>query len=356
MSGRRLKSAGYTYNLYKEHYTQTGKKYGVFFAFVENCSDPLALGRVQVRVPFLHGIILKGKPETKNEYVPSFALPWAYVAAMGGSGYDSGTKLTPACGTMVAIMFQSGDVDCPVVLGSIHHSPNYELPLFHAPDDGWPNYPVPIGVGAKNTAAPTVPTEAALTYRHTPTRSVLTKSVKGHTIWYDDRDDAECFEVLDRTGQGLRLEGFMGVSDNKGNKARRGTFAVFMNMKSPAKVESSRIILREASNDNNLLLETCGGGSSARLGSGPIGLELQKTEGRAVLGSVISDQVLDIDAQTGITRLRNEKIFLDGEVHFTGKVFFGSNTEFYKLIYSHLRAILNEVNIDDPRELVQTGD
>jgi hypothetical protein len=324
--------------------------------FVENCSDPLVLGRVQVRIPFIHGITLSGKPSDTKEYIPSFALPWAYVVAPGSGSYDSGAKITPICGTMVAVIFMGGDPEHPLVFGSIDNSPNYALPLFHASDDGWPTYPVPVGVGSKNTAAPSVPTESALTYRHTPTRGVIHKSVKGHTIWYDDRDEGECFEVIDRTGQGLRMEGYLGVSDNKENKSRRGSFTVFSNLKSPAKTMSSRIMLVEASNDNDLLLETSGGGSSACLTSGPMSLELQKTEGRAVVGNLVSDQVLDIDSAASITRLRNDKIFLDGEVYFTGKVYFQNNTEFYKLIYSHLRAILNEVNLDDPHDLVQTGD
>jgi hypothetical protein len=354
---RRERFSGTPTTHQREEFTQMSKHFGVFRGVVENCSDPLVMGRLQVRVPAIHGILLKGKVAEDNQYIPSFALPWAQVVTFGGTGYDSGHQIYIPCGSMVAVMFEVGDTTKPFVLGSIHFNPAVpNIKLFHSPDDGWPSYPTPVGLGASFTAAPTVPSESALSFIHTPTRGVLMKSLKGHTLWYDDRDDAECFEMLDRSGEGIRLESYVPISDNKKNKSSRKIYSAFTQSKSPVKSRSSKVMLRESSCDNEMVLETFSEHEKSSLKSGNMKVEVQGTIGRLVAGDVVADQVIDIDTKTGTIRLKADRILLDGSLYVTGKTFFVNNTELYRLVYSHLRAILNEVNIDDPNDLTQTGD
>jgi hypothetical protein len=353
---RRERLAGTRSIHQREEFTQTSKKYGLYRGVVENCADPLAMGRVQVRVPNLHGLLLDGQPSATHQFIPSEALPWAQCLIFGFMGYDTGSQMPISCGTMVIVLFEGGDPSFPVILGCLHHNPtNPDLPLFQAPDDGWPNYPVPMGIGSTFVPGPTLPSETALTHRHSATRSALAKSLKGHTIWFDDRDDAECMEILDRSGQGMRMDSYVDLSGNKKNKSRRNIYSVFTQAKSPVKSRASRILIRESSGSNELRLETLSKVEKSKLISGSVEVELQGDIGRLVAGNIVGDQVLDIDSTTKMTRLRADKIIIDGEVHFKGKVFFESNVEFYKLLYSHVRAIVNEINLDDPKDLIQTG-
>lgn len=95
---------------------------------VESRSDPLELGRCQVRIVGLH-------THDKTQ-LPTQQLPWATPvqpigsAAMNGIGY---TPVGPVEGTTVIIMFADPDMQQPVMLGTVGGIPRVPQPV--ADDD-----------------------------------------------------------------------------------------------------------------------------------------------------------------------------------------------------------------------------
>jgi phage baseplate assembly protein gpV len=82
---------------------ERSKFYGVTTGQVINIADPLTLGRVQVRLPFLDSLDLS---------------PWARVATPM-AGILSGAYFSPSIGDEVLVAFEQGDVNAPYVLGGL---------------------------------------------------------------------------------------------------------------------------------------------------------------------------------------------------------------------------------------------
>lgn len=79
------------------------KFFGLTVGTVINMLDPMAMGRVQVQLPFIDSLDLS---------------PWARVAVpMAGLGY--GTYFIPNIGDEVLVGFEQGDLTAPYVLGSL---------------------------------------------------------------------------------------------------------------------------------------------------------------------------------------------------------------------------------------------
>jgi hypothetical protein len=79
------------------------KLYGVFTAQVINPLDPLTLGRVQVRAPFLDALDLQ---------------PWARVA-VPMAGMLHGNYFIPNVGDEVLVAFEHGDARAPYIIGGL---------------------------------------------------------------------------------------------------------------------------------------------------------------------------------------------------------------------------------------------
>jgi hypothetical protein len=71
------------------------KFYGVAVGTVINSLDPMAMGRVQVQLPFIDDVDLS---------------PWARVATMM-TGPAHGTYFIPEIGDEVLVVFEHGDID-----------------------------------------------------------------------------------------------------------------------------------------------------------------------------------------------------------------------------------------------------
>ncbi|HYL05627.1 MAG TPA: phage baseplate assembly protein V [Thermoanaerobaculia bacterium] len=79
------------------------KFYGVVVGRVINPLDPLALGRVQVQLPFIDSVDLS---------------PWARIA-VPMAGIAHGTYFIPNPGDEVLVAFEHGDANAPYILGSL---------------------------------------------------------------------------------------------------------------------------------------------------------------------------------------------------------------------------------------------
>jgi hypothetical protein len=79
------------------------KFYGVAVGRVINPLDPLALGRVQVQLPFIDDLDLS---------------PWARVATLM-AGPAHGSYFIPNLGDEVLVAFEHGDLKAPYIIGSL---------------------------------------------------------------------------------------------------------------------------------------------------------------------------------------------------------------------------------------------
>jgi hypothetical protein len=326
---------------------------GIYRGLVENNSDPLAQGRVQIRVPLIHGILEKGEPSPENLFIPSEDLPWAHVVSFGGSGYDSGSQLPIPTGSQVVIEFESGNPNMPIVLGCIHFHPTTTISDQKDPLEKWPEYNPANGPGSTQTPAPTVPREYAITHKLTPTRGVLLKSKKGHTIWYDDRDEGECLEVIDRAGQGLRLEAYVSAKDNMKNENRRKALSSWAwstelddSGNSDLNVMMNRVSLREKTG-GEVSLESIGSSGHARLVSDTCSVQVQGTTKRTILGSVKSGIHIEVDEAAGSISIKAPVIMLDGEVYFSRLASFFGEAHFFEKLFAFNNATFAKINTNN---------
>lgn len=84
--------------------------YGTYGGTVEQVRDPEKLGRVKVRVPFVHGA------QGSAGYIGLTQLPWAMPAGMpaGGSAESGGFSHLPAVGDKVWVRFLDGEPEKPI--------------------------------------------------------------------------------------------------------------------------------------------------------------------------------------------------------------------------------------------------
>ena len=87
----------------EEKREQNLKYYGVFTGQVINPVDPLMLGRVQIRLPFIDSVDLQ---------------PWARIA-VPFAGPLHGHYFIPNVGDEVLVAFEHGDPRAPYILGSL---------------------------------------------------------------------------------------------------------------------------------------------------------------------------------------------------------------------------------------------
>jgi len=188
-----------------EDYKKKEKIPGLYRARVEYINDPLEIDRVKVRVPKFHGI-----PEfdEEDEYFKIRDLPWARRCTVF-AGYDIGDSQVPPVGSIVYVMFETGDIERPVYMGGVHGTESEVAHTFGCLDPRQ-ELPVPDDIPAGQWDAPVGENEVPKDARegredHIPTKSVLYKSLKGHTIYSEDKDEKESFTIIDRAGQAIKF-------------------------------------------------------------------------------------------------------------------------------------------------------
>lgn len=329
--------------------------HGAYRGYVEYVNDPLQVGRVKVRVPAIHGLPAQ---------VPTEGLPWAYVSAPFGGGHDFGSKMIPPVGTTVFVMFEMGSKEFPIVLGTW---------------DGNPSHPSPMGRNSKKTLpkgkismspspdqpwvappGPDSPKEFLLQLNNAPERYIPFKSPKGAVLDIEDRDGVEHTHIVDRTGQGLFIEGPVKENApdgalypaNRGNQAQRGLRTALQGnslpLESSVASESSivlvdlggqSVVLHTKNNANSILLSskqgevkepTVGGNietpgvSNAilELAGGHKIINLEVTSNGSPVAKLAIDGNLGTITITSplMTKVSSENIVLEGDVSISGNL------------------------------------
>jgi hypothetical protein len=214
--------------VYREDELTRNRYYGIWRGRVEYNQDPLQRGRIKVRVNEVYGLFDGGEVNMYNWWIPTERLPWAEVIHPFGGGYDHGSYIIPEVGDSCFVIFEKADPSHPLVIGYWYASPEEEQKMCKNPDESQPPDWLFKSMGTwygKN--APEPPLESQGIRNLEPTRRVFYKSPKGHVFLVEDRDEDEFIELLDRTGQGLRIEGYVSKDYNVANASQRNYHSVF---------------------------------------------------------------------------------------------------------------------------------
>lgn len=204
-----------------------------YIGIVENTSDPYSLGRVQVRVPAIHGV-----KSSQSYYLPSKSLPWAIPATLNAAGNDTGQFIIPAKGTRVLVTFEYDSPDRPLYFGG--------MPTLHNKDKIY-NDNSNIYKGEKVI----VKTDDRITdLDEDSAQAVIYKSLKGATIIVDDKDGNENIKIIDASGQVIEMRNDTGKTlERRGNKEVTGTSGSSINIKTEGAINFTGSSFKYNGND-----------------------------------------------------------------------------------------------------------
>lgn len=191
-----------TRNTYKQDYTETASPNAFYMAIVVNTNDLYKLGRIQIRVPALHGI-----KTSQSIYLSDSALPWARPAILNGAGNDMGQFIIPSKGSIVLVSFEYNDFSKPLYFGGIPTLGSANSPKYYNDNDNiFSGEAIEV---TDNDRIKDLDTDSA--------QQVVYKSPKGATIIIDDKDGEESIKIIDAAGQQI-------IMGNKSDTAlpRRG--------------------------------------------------------------------------------------------------------------------------------------
>lgn len=193
-----------------------GQYTSIYRAYVARNEDPLEIGRIQVRVPFLHGT--KGL----GTYIPDENLPYA-TPCYPLASYDSGMCLIPEVGSVVFVMFENGEERSPVYFGQCYGiADQVSVKSYGYPDSKI--FTDSEGMNEKRACIDETPKGA---YRNGKLRrQILFKSIKGQSIEICDEDGMESFNIYDRQGQVFSMSSPRTSADSAYGVYNRGVFSV----------------------------------------------------------------------------------------------------------------------------------
>lgn len=194
-----------------ESHLQVLRRYGLFYGYVESTDDPEIRQRVKVRVfPFhyyptnsekssakkkaVHGSP-KNPATSDGKNIPTDALPWAQVLSSHGGRPNEGEFQVPKVGSQVIVQFIQGDLDQPVVLGTIYGSGDAPTDVTSATDD------VLVHVVSKTPKGHKI-----VLNDNDDKLEVLIRSTRGHEHYIRIDDVADRYEVLMQSGHFIEMD------------------------------------------------------------------------------------------------------------------------------------------------------
>lgn len=182
-----------------------GRFYGKHRAFVVDNADPENRGRLRLQIPSVLG----------NEVVSGWALPCLPYGGAAGQGFF----FIPEVDACVWAEFEMGDLAYPIWVGTFWGKPGGETEV-PKPND-------PDGAEQGEAQSP-------------PTRKII-KTLKGHTIQLEDKDDEEMVMLLEATNgnQIVMSKDGIKITDKKGNFIEMTDDAFTITSKVEFKIDAS---------------------------------------------------------------------------------------------------------------------
>lgn len=174
-----------------------------YMAIVINTDDDMKCGRVQIRVPAIHGV-----KSNQKYYVVDSDLPWARPALFAGAANDTGQFIVPPMGSRVFITFEYNDLSRPIYFGGIPFVKGTTEKLIN--DNSNIFYGQNLSITDNDRIKDLDDNNSAQT--------VVFKSLKGATIIIDDKDGNESLKIIDAAGQQIIME-----NKSEDTLPRRGT-------------------------------------------------------------------------------------------------------------------------------------
>lgn len=137
--------------------------YGKYRSLVVDNADPEKLGRLKLKIPSVLG----------SDVVTGWALPCVPY----GGDVNQGMLFIPEIGAGVWAEFEEGDLEFPIWVGTFWSKPGGDSEVPH-----------PNAVDASDNGDVQDP----------PTRKII-KTLKGHTIQFEDKDDEDLLLILEAT-------------------------------------------------------------------------------------------------------------------------------------------------------------
>lgn len=164
-------------------------------------------GWVKVRIPQVHGL-----NSSDVSFTPDTMLPWAVPCSPFYTMYEAGTFIVPPIGSKLFLAEVDASPSYYVYLGGAYGISDTPQKYSLSPDKDNDSYSSTPGILAPRDVD-------GMKYGQS---GVIFKSPKGHTIKYSDENGSEFFEIIDRSGQSIKMKCPVDSSKNKNNGASRG--------------------------------------------------------------------------------------------------------------------------------------
>lgn len=173
-----------------------------YMALVVNTNDDMKLGRIQVRIPAIHGV-----NNSQSYYLKDEALPWARPAIFSGAGNDMGQFIIPPKGTIVYVTFEYNSMDKPIYFGGIPMLCSKNTKSYNDNASIYGGQPLIVDTN-----------DRIKDLKDDSSQYVLFKSLKGATIIVDDKDGIENIKIIDAAGQQIIMQNDSDYAlDRRGN-------------------------------------------------------------------------------------------------------------------------------------------
>ena len=235
---------------------------GVVIGIVTNIQDPLMLGRVKVKYPWI-----PSKPEIEGD--------WARVASIGG-GSSGGFMFLPEVNDEVLVAFEHGDINFPYIVGILWNGKDRP----------------PQGKGATISAG--------------KVNQRVIRSRSGHTIIFDDTSGKEQIIIQDKSG-------------NNGITIDTTKNAMTIKAQGDLKIEAGGKLTLTSNSDFSVDTKTKGtinaatsmelkGNQSAKMEAGPSAIDLQAS------GAALKGIKVDVQANAQASIQGNAMVQIQGGI------------------------------------------
>jgi uncharacterized protein involved in type VI secretion and phage assembly len=238
--------------------------YGKYRGIVVDNADPEQLGRLKVKVPSVLG----------NDIVTGWATP---CVPYGGE-MNQGMLFIPDVDAGVWIEFEEGDLEFPIWVGTYWSKPGgeSELPKPNDPD------------GAEQGSV-----------QDPPTRKII-KTLKGHTIQFEDNDGEEMVTIFEATNENVITMDKNGIVIHEGQNSHE------------VKMDGNGVTISDGMNSHEIKMDSSGvavsdGKNQNSVTMSGSGISIETVSGAKV---ELTAAGITIDAGAGVVQVKGTAVML----------------------------------------------